>query len=75
MKFKLQNIKDPITDIIGLVIICITLYEIYAQDWAWLWEGLTGVGVGLCLFMFPDDWLKDTLTATRDKLLNKKPEE
>lgn len=67
----LKNLKDPITDIIGFAIIIGTLYEIYFADWVWLWEGIAGVGVGLALFLFPDQWIKDTLTAVRDYFIKK----
>ncbi len=70
----LKNLQDPITDLIGLAIMLITVYEIYFKDWTWLWEGLTGLGVGLALFMFPDEWLKKTLEGIINKFTKDKTE-
>jgi hypothetical protein len=63
-----KNLKDPITDLIGLGIITLTLVEIYRGDITWLWEGYAGMGMGLILFMFPDDLVMEFLRKVFDKL-------
>lgn len=67
----LNNLKDPITDIIGLVIIALTIYERYVGDVQWIWEGFAGVGIGTALFIMPDKWLKDTINNVGKKLTDK----
>jgi hypothetical protein len=69
MKQLLQNIKDPMTDLIGLAIICFSLYEVYFENISWIWEGLTGVGVGLTLFLLPDTFITDALGKVFDKFI------
>jgi len=63
----LKNLKDPVTDIIGLIIILFTLLSVYKGDITWIWEGYAGMGVGLVLFMFPDELIKDLLRKIIDK--------
>lgn len=75
MKKLINNLKDPITDLIGLAIVVATLYDIYAGEGTWIWEGLTGVGVGLALFMLPDAMLMDSLGKIFNRFIDNKPKE
>lgn len=75
MKKIIDNLKDPITDLIGLAIVIATLYDIYGADGTWLWEGLTGIGVGLFLFMLPDAVLMDSLGKIFNRFVDNKPKE
>jgi hypothetical protein len=63
----IKNMKDPVTDLIGLVIICFTLFEIWDGKITWIWEGYAGMGIGLVLFMFPDKMVMDALQKFLDK--------
>lgn len=63
----LKNIKDPLTDLIGLCIMLFTLLEIYKGDITWIWEGYAGMGIGAVFFMFPDDLIKEFLKKIIDK--------
>ena len=64
----LKNMKDPITDLIGLMIILFTIFEISQKHITWIWEGYAGMGIGLVLFMFPDKLVMDALQKVLDKL-------
>jgi len=66
-----KNLKDPLTDLIGLVIIIFTLFNIYESKITWIWEGYAGMGIGLVLFMFPDKLVMDALQKIVDKFTNK----
>jgi hypothetical protein len=63
----LNNLKDPITDLIGLLIMLFTLFEVYQGNIQWIWEGYAGMGIGLILFMFPDKMVMDFLQKIVDK--------
>jgi hypothetical protein len=63
----LKNLKDPFTDLIGLVIILFTLLEVYRGDITWIWEGYAGMAIGAVFFMFPDDLIQDALKKIIDK--------
>lgn len=63
----LKNFKDPLTDIIGLVIILFTLLKIYTGDITWIWEGYAGMGIGAVFFMFPDEFIKQIIQKVIDK--------
>lgn len=63
----IKNMKDPVTDLIGLVIILFTLFEIWDGKITWIWEGYAGMGIGLVLFMFPDKMVMDALQKFLDK--------
>jgi hypothetical protein len=63
----LKNIKDPITDIIGLVIMIVTIIEKYNGHIDWIWEGVAGITIGCALFVMPDEWLNGTIKKVGDK--------
>lgn len=63
----LKNLKDPISDLIGLCIMLFTLLEIYKGDATWIWEGAAGMGIGAVFFMFPDELLIEGLRKIIDK--------
>jgi len=66
----LKNIKDPISDVIGLIVIGVTLLMIYEEKLVWQWEGMIGVGVGCFLFFVPDQIIVDSLLSILKKLLS-----
>jgi type IV secretory pathway VirB2 component (pilin) len=63
----LKNLKDPITDLIGLVIMIFTLLQVYRGEVQWLWEGAAGMGIGAVFFMFPDELIIEGLRKIIDK--------
>jgi len=63
----IKNMKDPVTDLVGLAIILFTLFEIWDGKITWIWEGYAGMGIGLVLFMFPDKMVMDALQKFLDK--------
>ena len=65
-----KNIKDPISDIIGLIVIGLTLFMIYDKKMEWQFEGLIGVGVGCFLFFLPDSIIVKSLIEVFKKLLS-----
>lgn len=70
MKTILKNIKDPISDLIGVIIIGVTLAMMYQGKIVWIWEGATGVGIGCFLFFVPDSIIVDSLLSILKKLLS-----
>ncbi len=72
MKKIFNNLKDPVTDLAGLVIMVITVAEKYQGKITWVWEGMAGIAVGFALFMMPDQWIADVLQRISDKFLGKK---
>jgi uncharacterized membrane protein YqgA involved in biofilm formation len=70
----IQNIKDPITDIIGLIIIILTIVERYQGEVQWLWEGAAGLTLGTALFIMPDKWLQDSIESVKKKFTDTKTE-
>lgn len=66
----LKNIKDPISDVIGLIVIGVTLLMLYEEKLVWQWEGMIGVGVGCFLFFVPDQIIIDSLLSILKKLLS-----
>ena len=66
----IKNIKDPISDMIGVVVIGITMLMLYEQKIVWQWEGMIGVGVGCFLFFVPDKIIVDSLLSILKKLLS-----
>jgi hypothetical protein len=61
MKQIKENVKDIITDLIGLTIILGTLYALWIHKITWIWEGFAGMGVGGIFFLLPDAMIKDAL--------------
>lgn len=47
---SLNNIKEPISDLIGIVVIAVTMIMLYQEKIVWQWEGMIGVGIGCFLF-------------------------
>lgn len=70
MKVILKNMKDPISDLIGVIIIGITLMMMYEGKLTWMWDGAIGVGVGCFLFFVPDSIIVDSLLSILKKLLS-----
>jgi hypothetical protein len=55
MTLNPQNvIKGPLTSLVGLLIIVGSAYSAFMGHVSWVWEGLTGVGVGTFLIFTPD---------------------
>lgn len=70
MKKLINNLKDPITDIIGITIMLFTVYNVlWTHKIMWIWEGLAGLGAGTILFMMPDDFLLKLIERITDKFL------
>lgn len=67
---SVKNIKDPISDIIGVIVIGITILMIYEKKMEWQWEGMIGFGVGCFLFFLPDDIIVKSLIQVFKKLLS-----
>lgn len=69
----LKNLKQPITSIIGLLIIGFTVYNIYFTHLIkWIWEGAAGLLVGVIFFLASDKVVQlalETLSKLKDKLL------
>jgi hypothetical protein len=72
MKKIFDNLKDPITDVMGCVIMIMTIVEKYNGKIGWIWEGMAGVAVGFALFMMPDRWIMELLQKISDKFLKDK---
>ena len=70
MKVILKNLKDPISDMIGVIIIGVTLLMMYQEKLAWQWDGAIGVGVGCFLFFVPDSIIVNSLLSILKKLLS-----
>jgi hypothetical protein len=66
----LNNIKDPISDLIGILVIAVTMVMLYQEKIVWQWEGMIGVGVGCFLFFVPDQIIVDSLLSVLKKLLS-----
>lgn len=74
----LKNIKDPITSIIGLGIIVVTVISVLEGKITWMWDGTAGVCVGALFFLIPDkivSLILDTLKAVKTKFLGDAPKE
>lgn len=67
---SLNNIKEPISDLIGIVVIAVTMIMLYQEKIVWQWEGMIGVGVGCFLFFVPDQIIVDSLLSVLKKLLS-----
>lgn len=63
-----NNIKDIVTDLIGVAIWIATMYLVYFQNCPWVWDGIIGMIIGGIFFLIPDD----ILSQTAQKFLNKK---
>lgn len=66
----LDKIKDGITDFIGFIVVVATLTKLWDKEITWLWDGLIGLGVGLALFLIPDEWIKETIKNFVKKYTN-----
>jgi type IV secretory pathway VirB2 component (pilin) len=66
----LKNLKEPISNMIGVAIITVTTIMLYQVKITWQWEGIIGVGVGCFLFFVPDAIIVDSLVAVFKKVLN-----
>ncbi len=68
-----NRLKEPITSIIGLLIIGFTVYNIYfTHVITWIWEGGAGLLLGLLCFLASDKLLGlvlDVFKGLKDKLL------
>ena len=67
---SLNNIKDPISDLIGILVIAVTMVMLYQEKIVWQWEGTIGVGVGCFLFFVPDHIIVESLLSVLKKLLS-----
>lgn len=67
---SLNNIKEPISDLIGIVVIAVTMIMLYQEKIVWQWEGMIGVGIGCFLFFVPDQIIVDSLLSVLKKLLS-----
>ena len=67
---SLNNIKDPISDLIGILVIAVTMVMLYQEKIVWQWEGMIGVGVGCFLFFVPDHIIVESLLSVLKKLLS-----
>lgn len=66
-KTILSNVvKGWVSTLIGLALICASSYMSVFNGTPWVWEGLTGCGVGAVLFFTPDS-IKDILSAVIKK--------
>lgn len=71
----LRNLKDWITDLIGLAIMIGTGYAVYVGRAQWMWEGVIGLCVGFVLFWVPDDViLKHLKSKVKKDVLNEDEE-
>lgn len=66
----LKNLKEPITNMIGVAIIGTTIAMIYQEKMTWQWEGIIGVVVGCFLFFVPDAIIVDSLVSLFKKALS-----
>lgn len=66
----IKNIKEPISDIIGVIIIGITVVMLYQEKIVWQWEGVIGTAVGCFLFFVPDAIIVDSLVSLFKKVLS-----
>ncbi len=64
-----KNLKDPIGDVLGLIIMCSFLFAVYKGSMQFVWEGLIGVGIGAMFFFLPDQVIIDFFKALINKLL------
>jgi len=65
-----KNLKDPIGDVVGLIIIGLCLFSIFKGTMTFQWEGLIGIGVGSIFFFLPDQVIVDFIKALINKLLS-----
>lgn len=73
MKKIIENVKDIVTDIIGLVIIVGTLYLLWHKDIVWVWDGIISIGIGCIFFVMPDDFLKQIISKVTGKYTDNPP--
>lgn len=73
MKKLFDNIKAPITSLIGLAISIVTILSIYQGNISWQYEGLIGVSVGILFFLIPDK-VVNLMLATFKKIIDKPKE-
>ncbi len=57
----IDKIKDGITDFLGFIVVVATFTKLWDGSITWMWDGLIGLGVGLGLFLIPDEWIKQTI--------------
>lgn len=70
MKKIIQNVKDPISDLIGVIIMGVTLLMVYEGKLSWQWDGTIGLGIGCFLFFVPDSIIVDSLLALFKRLMS-----
>lgn len=59
-------IKGPISSILGVIVICITVYACTFEEMEWVWNGLAGCGFG-CVLIFTPDSIKEIISAVVTK--------
>jgi hypothetical protein len=59
-------VKGWISSLIGAAIICSSAYNSIFNDVPWIWQGLTGCGVGAVLIFTPDS-IKEIISAVIKK--------
>ena len=69
MRYK---IKDLVTDLLGALIMGLTVWAVYTTKMEWVWEGLVGIGVGAVFFLLPDKYIAQSLKKYLSNKLNEK---
>ena len=56
---KMKNIiKGWVTSLLGIAVCYLTYVEIKEGSFSFVWEGLSGFGLGVTLLLAPDDFIK-----------------
>lgn len=66
----LKNWKEPISSLIGLAIIVLTILSMYNAQITWIWDGIIGTSIGALFFMIPDKVIK-LIYSTAKKVITK----
>lgn len=66
----IKNIKDWFTDLLGAIVMGVTIYLIYTAQIQWMWEGIIGMCIGFVLLWVPDDIILKHIKKKVDKKLD-----
>lgn len=66
----IKNIKDWFTDLLGAIVMGVTIYLIYTAQIQWMWEGIIGMCIGFVLLWVPDDIILKYIKKKADKKLD-----